>query len=382
MGVGSSSAPDSAAAGAAAARAALTGADAKLLVVFCSASYDAQQVLDAINEVSGGVPLIGCVTAGEISGGRSEGASVVVSALGGDGFSVATEAAFIADKGPRAAGAAIAGCAARTDQRPYRLLMTLIDGVVQGQEEVLRGVYDVLGASVPLVGGAAGDDSRTGGTAHMHGREVLHSAAVAAIIDSDAPFGIGVHHGWRQVGEPMLVTRVEDGRIYTLDDQPALDAYLERLKAPADAYTDLTAFRHFSRMRPLSVIRRGGDEVRGVDTHPNFEDRSLQAGGSVPQGGLTWIMEGDVDSLLGATDVACAEAVQGLGGRPPIGYFAFDCLARWQLLGPAGVQEEIDRIRKHVDDMPLAGFYTYGEIARARGINAFHHQTLVMLAIA
>ena len=30
---------------------------------------------------------------------------------------------------------------------------------------------------------------------------------------------------------------------------------------------------------------------------------------------------------------------------------------------------------------PLAGFYTWGEIARTRGINGFHNQTLVVLAV-
>jgi hypothetical protein len=31
--------------------------------------------------------------------------------------------------------------------------------------------------------------------------------------------------------------------------------------------------------------------------------------------------------------------------------------------------------------LPLAGFYTWGEIARTRGINGYHHQTLVVLAV-
>ncbi len=30
---------------------------------------------------------------------------------------------------------------------------------------------------------------------------------------------------------------------------------------------------------------------------------------------------------------------------------------------------------------PIAGLYTYGEIARTRGVNAVHSQTLVALAL-
>jgi hypothetical protein len=33
-------------------------------------------------------------------------------------------------------------------------------------------------------------------------------------------------------------------------------------------------------------------------------------------------------------------------------------------------------------EAPVAGFYTYGEIARTRGVTGFHNQTLVVLAVA
>jgi hypothetical protein len=31
---------------------------------------------------------------------------------------------------------------------------------------------------------------------------------------------------------------------------------------------------------------------------------------------------------------------------------------------------------------PVAGFYTYGEIARTQGVSGFHNQTLVVLAVS
>ena len=52
-------------AGARAAHEALRGADAKLLVVFCSPSCDLPAVLKGILAEAGGVRLIGCTTAGE-----------------------------------------------------------------------------------------------------------------------------------------------------------------------------------------------------------------------------------------------------------------------------------------------------------------------------
>ena len=103
------------------------------------------------------------------------------------------------------------------------VLMVLSDGLAGDQEEVVRGTYRAVGATIPLVGGCAGDDLKMASTFQFHGNEVLHNAVVAAAIASDVPLGIGVRHGWRRVGEPMVVTGSEGNRLFTLDDQPALD---------------------------------------------------------------------------------------------------------------------------------------------------------------
>jgi hypothetical protein len=61
---------------------------------------------------------------------------------------------------------------------------------------------------------------------------------------------------------------------------------------------------------------------------------------------------------------------------------AFDCIARRGVLGDDGIVQEIDRVRQMTGGAPVAGFYTYGEIARTRGMSGFHNQTLVVLAVS
>jgi hypothetical protein len=91
-------------------------------------------------------------------------------------------------------------------------------------------------------------------------------------------------------------------------------------------------------------------------------------------------MEGDADSVLQATAAACTQAVDGLSGRAPLGFLAFDCIARRGVLGDTGIRQEVERISSYSQGAPIAGFYTYGEIARVRGVSGFHNQTLVVLA--
>ena len=64
-----------------------------------------------------------------------------------------------------------------------------------------------------------------------------------------------------------------------------------------------------------------------------------------------------------------------------LGLLAFDCIARRGVLGDRGIRSEISRIAEHAEGAPVAGFYTYGEIARTSGIAGFHNQTLVVLAV-
>ena len=51
------------------------------------------------------------------------------------------------------------------------------------------------------------------------------------------------------------------------------------------------------------------------------------------------------------------------------------------MIGDAGIQHEGERLTKWAADVPFAGFYAYGEIARVRGIEGFHNQTLTVLAL-
>jgi hypothetical protein len=96
-------------------------------------------------------------------------------------------------------------------------------------------------------------------TQQLFGDAVLEDSVVGAAISSDAPIGIGVRHGWRRVADPMLVTASSGNRVLTLDDQPALDVYLDRLDAPDEARTDAGAFTRFALTHPLGLSRRSGD---------------------------------------------------------------------------------------------------------------------------
>jgi hypothetical protein len=368
-------------AGERAADAALIHDDAKLLIVFSSVSADLPALIGQVRSRSGGVPLIGCTTAGEIAPKGPRDGSIVVTALGGDGFAVGTAAAAGASDDLRAAGARAARCLPSPASHPHQVLLLLTDGLATDQEDIVRGAYSVLGAGVPMVGGCAADGLRMTRTFQFHGDRVLTDSVVAAGIASTGPIGIGVRHGWRPVGEPMLVTASGPNQVVTLDGRPALDVFFERLGAGAGEVGP-EDFPGLALMHPFGLSRHSGEEQVRFITSADFATRSLSCTARVPQGSLVWLMEGDAGGVLDATDAASNASLAALGGVPPLGMLAFDCVARRSALGDQGIEQEIGRIAAIAGAAPFAGFYSYGEIARTHGMRSLYNHTLVVLSVA
>lgn len=396
MAVGHATGTDTRRAGREAAGRALSGgADPRLLIVFCARTHDMRALAHEIRECSGGVPLIGCTTSGEISGAGPGEDGVVVTAIGGSGFEVRTAAVPGARDRQREAGAELArllnphtsphtcphtGSTGSTGSTGNTIMMLLTDGMNSSQQQIIRGIYGVLGAGIPLVGGAAGDGLLLEQTLQVCDDEVFDDAIVAAMIVSTGPIGLGINHGWRRMGEAMLVTAAAGNRIDTIDDKPALDVYLGHSGAPLECHADEAAFLRFSVTHPFGFARRQGEAIRSP-SRPDYDGRGLFTLDEVPQGRLLWLMEGDADSMLNAGDRACEQAIEGLGGQPPIGLLVFDCVARKAVLGDDGTRREVERMERIAGGVPLGGFYTYGEIARTQGVNGLHNQTLVALAL-
>jgi len=234
---------------------------------------------------------------------------------------------------------------------------------------------------VPLVGGCAGDYLAMRQTRQLHGRRVMSGAVVAAAISSDRPLGVGVSHGWTPASEPMLVTESRNTLLTSLDDQPALDVYLNFFNPPQEVRDNQQAFADFAAVHPIGIRRRDRIEMRHI-TGFDPETRALVMVAEVPQGALAFLTQGDYGSVLEAAAESASSAVQALGGdAEPAGLLLFDCVSRRSIFGDRHVQEETELIARCCHGAPMAGFYTYGEIARTKGSGGFHNQTLVTLAI-
>lgn len=374
-GAGQAAHEDPRLAGSAAAEQALGGRDADLVVVF--AATPLSDALAGVRRVVGPVPLVGCSSAGGVLTQLGEAADVVVAGLGG-GYEVATAFGADVSHAPGDASRAAAAALDRVGSR-HRILLLLGDPATGKTSAAVRGVQARAGAAVPLVGGFGSAGFGHRGVVQAHAHEVLDDALVAAAIGAPAPFGVGVAHGWHMAGSPLVVGERTGAEIVTLDDEPALDAYLATSDAPGSVLDDLAGFARWASVHPLGLPRRHGEPrvISVVDADPRA--RTLRCASDVPRDVLTWPLVTDADAVAAAGRRALAAAVGAIDG-PPVGLLTFEALSRRQLLDDVRRDADLDQTAP-ASAVPLAGLHTDAEIARACGSHALHHCSIAVLAL-
>jgi len=372
---------DAGRAAATAALAGLGGAEPALVVVYASVRYDLAELLAGIAEVTGDAPVVGATSSGHFVGRElsAPGTGVVVLALSGGGYRFGVAAAQGMSTRPAGVGAEVARAARAGSGEhglPHAALLLLADGLVGGQQDVVAGAYRAAGASVPIVGGVAGDDWRLSSTSVFLGGQVLADAVVGVWIASPHPLRVVSAHGWTPIGPPQLITRAEGQVVHEIGGRPANEVYagaIDVQEAARRGPSHGEAVQESS--YALGVIEPDGSHlVRAIYVGPGGELNSFEP---VPTFAAVQLMSADRPSLLRVVDEV-ARAALTTGEETVL--LTFDCAARQTILGET-IGEEIDRLADAAGAATCFGFYSYGEFARSRGVGGVHNATLTALAL-
>lgn len=392
-GIGGSAGVDAYREGANAARQALhqIGEErANAYIVFAAVTYDQQRLLDGIVSVVGNNALIvGCTTAGEITTeGPSNRDSVVVMAIYSDNLKFYSAVGSDIKDDARKAGNSVARQIVDQVGGKPDVFMMFPDVLVGNGAEIVRGVTEVLGASFPVVGGAAGDGFKFEKTfQYINGRVVTGSVVGLGIV-GPIKVGIGVKHGWIPIGTPRKVTKSIGSVIYELDHKPAIEIYREYFgKEAVDLEKEKLA--KLAITYPLGIKNPSNDEMLIRDPLTVDEHGSITCAAEVPQGSDVQIMIGSFEDAIIAAEDAARGAMEQISGFEPKAVVLFNCIARHKLFGERS-GEEIRAIRTVIGrDVPIIGFYTYGEQAPISGETRdiskcnpeFHNETIVILIL-
>jgi methyl-accepting chemotaxis protein len=353
--------------------------------VFASPTHDLGAVLRGAREAAGALDVIGCTTAGEITEGglTHEGVSLMLVASKSSAASVAFASGLRAN--PEHVAHQLhqpAGLQRKTGgTRNLRQATTvvLIDGLAGAGEKVVVDLHDRAPTGSQVVGGAAGDEGKFKSTTVGAGVSAATDAAVAMHVLGEQKWGVGVGHGLRATTKPMRVTRTSGNVVYELDGEPALQAYHRHA---AERGIKLTSGNLSSYLIAKQLGIHFFDRIiRARAPLSAGADGSLACAAEIPKGSMVSILDGEPASMLEAARAAAEEAKEHLEGGEAAGVLLFDCVCRGMILKSA-FNREVEAVRSVFGDVPVAGFLTYGEIARYQGsLDGWHNATAVVVAI-
>lgn len=341
-----------------------------LVVFFCSADYDLDDLASEIQALFAGVEVVGCTTAGEIGPAGYRDHSISGVSFGAASFVAASGQIDDLRQFDAARGGQVAhDVLERLDGRDgaaagNRFALLLIDGLSVREEPVTRALQLALG-QVPLVGGSAGDGLRFGVTHVFSDGAFRTDSAVVVVVDTPLPVRTFKTQHVVSTPQRVVVTGADpEHRVVTeIDGWPAADAYA-RLVGAARESLDPKSFA----TQPMVVLIDGADYVRSIQ----------QAN---PDGSLTFFCAIEEGLVLRAA--RCGDLVKDLERafadiRAAIGDLAlvigFDCILR--------KLEVIDhrlggRLETTLREINFVGFSSYGEQYGGVHVN----QTLTGIAI-
>jgi len=347
--------------------------------LFCEPGENMKDLLAGISSVLGTTNLVGCTTDGEIS---SAGFSTGSAVLGG----------IVSDE-IRFDTASVTGLATDSQQAGRKLgqllppsarhIQLFSDGLTANGSALLRGMHEVFGPDVTISGGTAGDARAFKQTWQFIGDRVLSDSAVAIALSGDFRIGTGVQSGWLRVGIAKTVTRVDGNILYELDGESALAVYRRYLGPLADRLPDVGVEFPFGLLDETGQL--GDDPVLRAPMAVSARDGSVTFAGEIPKGSTICLCSGGMtSSLLDSSAGAAEKALAAVGQARPKMTFFYSCMARKMLLGSMAGQES-QRVGSVVgSEVPMLGFYTYGEFCPSRhGTECrLHNETATITIIA
>lgn len=360
-------------------------------ITFASVALEQNEVVQAVANTSGNAPGIGCSGAGEITNEGPSQKSVVVLAVKADHIRATTGLGSGIKESARGAGRRVAEEVKQKAGDDLRAFVMLPDVLTGNGADIVRGALEVLGEHFPLVGGAAGDDFLFKQTYQYRDGQVESGAVAGLGLSGTFSFAMGVRHGWVPIGVPMKVTRSEGAVLHELDHRPAVSIYEDYFGVTKSEALREEPLARLAITYPLGIKVPDLDEYLVRDAITVDENGAITCAAEIPQGSEIRLLIGSKEKAIEAAQDAAKHMMADFEaqGSSPKFLLMFNCIAREKLFGQKA-KDEIDAIMAIVGpDVPLIGFYTYGEQAPMGGetrdsskINSrFYNETVVLFGV-
>jgi hypothetical protein len=220
-------------------------------------------------------------------------------------------------------------------------------------------------------GGLAGDGTAFSKT-FVIANEVAKSNIVVSIgIYGEAKVGTGSFAGFEEFGVEKIITKSSGNIVYEIDGEPALDMYKKYLGPSAEGLP--LSGLYF----PISKKSKDSSTIRtllGVEHNEN----SLTFAGTVEENSVISLMKSNIDKLIDNASLAAESAKL----EYKTGFsLVVSCVGRMIIMKQL-VEEELEEVY-NVLELPMIGFYSYGELAPHIGLKdcVLHNQTITVTTV-
>ncbi len=345
-------------------------------LVFVSQEFDMAPVAGGLASVLGDVPLWGISASQAIipSGGQPR--SVVLALLSGDDL--------------HARVSFWPGFAQNSDETASQLIQSLyaesgaLKGLLLAADGVNGDITKVCAAltdfSSPVAGCLASGDIAQGKTYQLSGSQFGTGGLSCAALEGAISLGIGIGHGWSDVGIFFEISKARDILVQQLSEMPAAEAYSRYLGYPAREWA-FPPLKELVRLYPLGIELTPGNSELIIRSPLQVEaDGSLRMNIPVAEGQVARLLVGDRTKCLDAAHQAARTALKALSGAKPLLAVALIDQA-WQYLFQSDAMRLISAIKAETGDVPLLGAYTLGQVCRQRseGYVRVYNQNLLVI---
>jgi len=350
-----------------------------LAFVFISIKQDVDAVCTLLDQL--GIQIFGATTGGEFIDGEIGAGTIAILLVDMDPSNFMILLGDYHDKDSESVAMEMAGKAKEQFKNPSFIISSsfeLVNSNVIG-DPIVKAIEVVCGANTIIWGGNAGDDFQFKETFVFTNRASTKRGILLLVLNADKITAKGLSaSGQKPVGTEKTITKTKGDWVYEIDHQPAAEMVLKYLGLNL-TQEEAETFNPTDANVVLSVSRDKGDPVlRGVGVF-NWKNKSIFILGS--------IKEGDKVRLTLPPDFEVVEEVSKNAERikqdempEADALLMFSCIGRLGQFGPL-MGDEIEAVRK-VFNVPMAGFFTYGEFGRTKnGNNEYHNNTCCWVAL-
>ena len=251
-------------------------------------------------------------------------------------------------------------------------MLVFVDGLSPYIDSFLFSLFEVIDEDTILFGGGAGKLTLEQERVIFTPEGIYENAAL--LIAFDNPTRVGVKHGWEFLEGPLVATSSEKNILKKIDYEDAFEVYKRIVQEDSGLTFNDNNFFEIAKSYPLGIVTIDNEVI--VRDPIFVQDGALVLVGVMPENSIINILKGEKSHLLGAAKQAAQEAYSQSKNAELV--FMIDCISRVLFLEEF-FKEEIESVYDIVDETPIVGALTLGEIANnSKSYIDFYNKTCVV----